>query len=773
VKLFRKRSKWHSLQVAIPDDIPGALRIKAHQFIRGGWSFYRCVDPNCWKLYPKGEERCECGKMTAPMYLCRNCGADYLRLTGDEDANQLRPSKSLSDDFEWMIYQPDKFEELHDEDDENGTEEEEPKEKISKKIVTSMKGRPILSGSLDVASLIFSKDKSDYPLKVILSPARNRCLCCGGTAGSRNVISPVALGTSAAIKVLSEGTIEALEEAHKDEHERDKKERLLIFSDSRQDAAHQARFIRFASRYDRMRRRVVQILAQESPLSLQRIVELLSVLGEQNNDNPYLPEGGGWISPEARKRMQIYEEAPLLDELAVNAGFRATVINLGMVGVHYDQLDEYIKKAGNRIISQLGLNENQFYYLCKTILDRMRVLGCLNRELLTHHPANLKAPDYMNAAEWERKVKYPKGFAADNAGNPLGYRDPSEIPDGIKVHNSWRKPGAGGKGPALQRIFEHLMTRLGGTEPKEELLLDILNFLKRGSFIVAFELHGYRQSVKLLQINAERLRLKLLEEISRSKCSVCSSITSDVTAGMPCAYCHGKLITMPDAEVNRSRYVRRIRTATLPVLEAEEHTAQVSNEERLNIEEKFKATSTVSKLNILACSPTLEMGIDVGGLDAVLVRNIPPRPDNYAQRGGRAGRRQRVGLVLGYVRNTPHDQYFYEHPEEMIAGEVIAPQISLGNRDVILRHLNAIIFGASEPGLAGKMVEYINPSGDIDQGKVDIFINGVKQKAGYALDLAKEAGCTPDITSQIRENDGLGKKTKSFPSDCSESKIEG
>ena len=105
---------------------------------------------------------------------------------------------------------------------------------------------------------------------------------------------------------------------------------------------------------------------------------------------------------------------------------------------------------------------------------------------------------------------------------------------------------------------------------------------------------------------------------------------------------------------------------------------------------------------MLACSPTLEMGIDVGGLDAVVMRNIPPRPDNYAQRGGRAGRRSRVGLVLGYARSTPHDQYFYDKPREMIAGEVPAPAVSLGNRDVIVRHLYAIVFGAAEPGLAGQ-----------------------------------------------------------------------
>jgi hypothetical protein len=74
---------------------------------------------------------------------------------------------------------------------------------------------------------------------------RSRCLCRGGTAGTRNVITPVALGSSAAIKVLRESLVEALADANADREGHDGKERLLIFSDSRQDAAHQARFIIF------------------------------------------------------------------------------------------------------------------------------------------------------------------------------------------------------------------------------------------------------------------------------------------------------------------------------------------------------------------------------------------------------------------------------------------------------------------------------------------------------------------------------------------------
>ena len=126
------------------------------------------------------------------------------------------------------------------------------------KMPEQIKKKPILDGSLDPQALQFSVNPADYPLKVTLLPARTQCLCCGGTAGSRNVITPVSLGTSAAVKVVGEGLVETLAEANRGRVGHDGKERLLVFSDSRQDAAHQARFIIFASRYDRMRGRAAE-----------------------------------------------------------------------------------------------------------------------------------------------------------------------------------------------------------------------------------------------------------------------------------------------------------------------------------------------------------------------------------------------------------------------------------------------------------------------------------------------------------------------------------
>jgi hypothetical protein len=218
-----------------------------------------------------------------------------------------------------------------------------------------IKRRPLVEGSLDPQNLQFSANPEDYRLKVTLVPGRTRCLCCGGTAGSRNVITPVSLGTSAAVKVVGEGLVEALAEANRDKPGHDGKERLLVFSDSRQDAAHQARFIIFASRYDRMRSRLVKILQTEWALTLQKAVELLSEAAVANRDNPHVPEETRFIPEEARNRIRAWEEAPLLDEIAVNAGYRGTLVNLGLACVTYDRLDEYVRACGGELAAGLGI----------------------------------------------------------------------------------------------------------------------------------------------------------------------------------------------------------------------------------------------------------------------------------------------------------------------------------------------------------------------------------------------------------------------------------
>lgn len=721
---------------ALPDGTPGALRLRAHRFIRGGWCFHRCLNPACGKLHPMGQPQCACGFRTAPLHLCRNCGADFLQLSGDpEKGLTLEQDDGQEGASEWMLYEPAKFiaSMAADEDE----EAEENGDATATPAATHPHSR---SGSFDPKTLAFSDNPDAYGLRVALVPGRRLCPCCGGRAGSRNVLTPVSLGTSAALKVLAEGTVDALDDAHAGEPGYDGKNRLLIFSDSRQDAAHQARFIVFASRYDRMRRNLMRILDAQGPLSLQRAVELLGDAGIRDRDNPYKPgDPEGWVPEEQRNRIRAYEEAPLLDDIAVGAGYRASILNLGLAGILYHELDDYVAAKGVPLAEALGINTPQLAYLCRCFLDMALYQGALSREMLRYHPNHPSCPAYVAAAEWERSMVWPKGLPADKQGNPVTRADEDALPRGIKVRPVWRKEGSGAQ-PSFEKLIRHLMSAFGGREdlgPEDAEALMIL--LKKGAYLVPEKIFGIRDSSVLFQLNHERVWLMPLNAANRRRCTVCGAPRAAAEPGLPCPRCHGRLVAWKDEDVDRMRTVKRIRAARTLPLYAGEHTAQIPTETRLALENDFKAPLAQSNRNVLACSPTLEMGIDVGGLDAVAMRNIPPRPDNYAQRGGRAGRRARVGLVLGYAGRSPHDQYFFDQPTEMIAGEIPAPALALTNRDVILRHVFAIAFGAADPGLAGRMVEYVSTDGTIQEEALQKLVDALGAQTEHAVAMARDA----------------------------------
>ena len=156
---------------------------------------------------------------------------------------------------------------------------------------------------------------------------------------------------------------------------------------------------------------------------------------------------------------------------------------------------------------------------------------------------------------------------------------------------------------------------------------------------------------------------------------------------------------------------RMLRTSTHPLFgfEAREHTAQVDPDNREIREKRFrfgdrergeltkneKGLREVGESNrflpVLFCSPTMELGVDISALNAVHMRNVPPTPANYAQRGGRAGRSGQAALVVTYASSqSPHDQYFFRDPRAMVYGEVRAPVLELANRDLIDSHLLAV-----------------------------------------------------------------------------------
>jgi superfamily II DNA/RNA helicase len=119
-----------------------------------------------------------------------------------------------------------------------------------------------------------------------------------------------------------------------------------------------------------------------------------------------------------------------------------------------------------------------------------------------------------------------------------------------------------------------------------------------------------------------------------------------------------------------------------------EHTGQLNADARIQREDEFRE----GKLASLFCSPTMELGIDIANLNIVHMRNVPPNPANYAQRSGRAGRSGQTALVVTYCSAwSPHDQHYFNAASKMVAGSVVPPRIDLINEELITSHFNAYI----------------------------------------------------------------------------------
>src|SRR5271166_6138687 len=85
------------------------------------------------------------------------------------------------------------------------------------------------------------------------------------------------------------------------------------------------------------------------------------------------------------------------------------------------------------------------------------------------------------------------------------------------------------------------------------------------------------------------------------------------------------------------------------------------------------------------------MGVNIGALDMALMRNVPPRPSNYWQRAGRAGREERMAVVVTYCRRSNHDRYFFDDPLRLLGGVIEAPTFNLRNPLMVSKHIRSAI----------------------------------------------------------------------------------
>ena len=195
----------------------------------------------------------------------------------------------------------------------------------------------------------------------------------------------------------------------------------------------------------------------------------------------------------------------------------------------------------------------------------------------------------------------------------------------------------------------------------------------------------------LYQVDHTWLRLEPVEADDRIfECELCRRESPRSVRGICTTLgCGGKLVPVTSAGDDHYRHLYR--TLNPVPMKAREHTAQLTSDEAADVQQQFVR----GEVNALSCSTTFELGVDVGELQSVVMRNMPPTTANYVQRAGRAGRRtDSAALVLTYAQRRSHDLSRFQDPKVMVSGEVRSPYVPLGNDRIDRRHAHSVALAA-------------------------------------------------------------------------------
>ncbi|GBC98734.1 DEAD-box ATP-dependent RNA helicase CshA [bacterium HR17] len=680
---------------ALPDEHPLKLRLRTHRLLRGLLPFWRCL--NCGKLLRHGERDCpNCGSKALPLVLCRTCGWDfYACYKPDEDKKRLHPwVQPTSTDQTIFLYEPPK--ESLEVDAEEETTDEGSEETTTQQHYSTLRLCP---KCLAIVKDGVCPSGCSAPLREFAAYERRGTICpiCRSRYGNRDVLTKVNMGVSRAVKEVARALIQYLPE---------EQQKVLIFCDSRQDAAHQAWFIKNTEKRLSVRRAIYHCLKdEEEPHDWEwlkgKVLEWLVRNGIVTEE---------LRTRDARERALKRVEGALLTEFAIQPNVRQSLERLGLVRVRYAGLEEVLRRDNfEQLCREHNLPTEKVRQAIPHLLDLMRTKGALA------HPAIQRA---FNAGS-QVAVEYDL-LSSGGRWFPKAFTRPGQSMPSREQQNQ-------GHYQLLRaEMLLALCQRFLGSRPTLQSLQALLEFLEQTGHLIWANIgnngQGYQVALDLLEF-----------EVARSwvRCDTCGRVVANEPAGTPCprvSYqkaCQGKLREWDGPFAESNVWALQIAHPNLPPINAGEHTAAVTDEERQRIEQAFQKQPP--EVNAIACTPTLELGIDIGDLEAVALRNIPPNPAHYAQRAGRTGRQTRMGVVAGFSRARPHDGYFFDHPDEIIFGAIYPPRFYADNRIALACHVRSIVFEEAQLPIPPNLEPYISDEGHINATEVEKLVNGIQK----------------------------------------------
>lgn len=681
---------------------PGLLPCRIHSFYRGLPGLWVCMDTNCTellaserngvcgKLYCQPRDACECGARVLELFTCRSCGTAYARAyTNDiDDPDYLWSEaggafRTLAGDFD-ALSSIDLLLEIP-----NYTAGVVPAE------------YDLLTGRLNPRSLgqrsrqVFIRvahsgahdtDDGDNAISAN-SPGEFRpCGVCGETASfGRSSVQdhqtkgdqPFQALIAKQIQVQPPSAVPATNLAPL------RGRKVLIFSDSRQMAARLAPNLQTYSTQDAMRPLIVAGYSKFSQNPL--IATALSL------DDMYLgvlvaaKELGVRLRPELKSGETFHDEVVV--EEAVRNGVTSDANALVQL---------FMQLRGSRP------PESLLRAISKSLTDRYYGIESLALASLIEQAVHTKKLEALP----------PIPNLADTSAEKLALAR--------AWLRCWTRPGI---------WLNHMPQEWWQLEvlPHSGKFQDIQDRLVRDK--AAKKVFERDWLPKLLGIFTEpfapgKFRIKG-RELSLSiggewaYCQACRTAQRPFPGRATCIACGQDKVQSIDPDTDpvfvarkgyyRASTIKALQNPPVPpmALIAAEHTAQLNTAQAQDVFSKAEEHELLFQdvdlggdgtgrdrpaIDVLSCTTTMEVGIDIGTLSGVSLRNMPPARANYQQRAGRAGRRgNAVATVTAFGSADSHDEHYFSNPDQMIRGAVDDPTLTLANREIARRHVTAYI----------------------------------------------------------------------------------
>jgi ATP-dependent helicase YprA (DUF1998 family) len=699
---------------------------KIHSFFSQGREIKSCITPDAPHLNDAGEVTCpECAKKnknairnTFPLIFCRACGQEYYGVVIAPDGT-LKPRDIDDIDVEGEsayiflgLHDPEKTPPPDQWLTRTGNIQAKYKEyaDLEKAEYCPECNKLYRSGGVEPCQCRSRMRVTVVPHPFLFCPSEG----CGVFYDKRprefnKLFSFGTVGRSTATDIIVSNTLNTLPE---------KEQKILVFSDNRQDTALQASHMNNIQKRIHFRRALNKVLFEAGkPLELQGIEdEIFKVFNNEGVMPKFALSGGDFdlmmgashVEEDAFKEYLFFNT--IIELGSSQRRNQPNLEDVGLLKVSYKNLDKLAQKVELWQEAQefLDLSEAQREDYLAGFLNIMRYRTAIAYEyLLDHRRFKTKIESKLN-----EEVLFHNEF---RIGQPQGYSDEADnTRRDAQVHRlSWKT------GPHVSWTSKVLDVE---RDRAAEIVRVTANNLAKTGWL---KRERIKRVGELLMIEPGSIMLSSPNETVHKVCKKCGLVHHFQEVN----FCTGSKcqdLAERDFDDNYFRFEYQRGFSDVIPLSAAEHSAQIDGETRKDLEIRFR--NPEDPLNVIVCTPTMELGIDIGKLSAVYMRNVPPSPSNYAQRAGRAGRRSQSSIVNTFCgvgsRRGPHDQYFYRYPQHIISGEISPPRFLLDNKTLVTSHIHSLILETIEIKIPQKIGEIL----DIDQ-------DGLPIKAAFRSDL--------------------------------------